>query len=96
VTSEDRLRQLAEAEEPRAALLRTPVGGALGGGPIGPGEEGVTELLLIRDAQMPASSDPGEAPPPRRPTPAGRRHDGRILQPLVRSITLAVGANDSA
>ena len=63
MTSEDRLRQLAEAEEPRAALLRTPVGGALGGGPIGPGEEGVTELLLIRHAQMPASSDPGEDSP---------------------------------
>jgi probable phosphoglycerate mutase len=48
---EERLRELAEVEEPRAALLQAQ---------LRPGQEGVTEVLLIRHAQTPASSDPGE------------------------------------
>jgi broad specificity phosphatase PhoE len=56
VVSEKRLRELAEAVEPRAA-------GALGGGALRLGQEGVTEVLLIRHAQMPESPDPGEDRP---------------------------------
>lgn len=56
MVSEKRLRELAEAEEPRAA-------GALGGGVLRLGQEGVIGVLLIRHAQMPESSDPSEDRP---------------------------------
>ena len=53
---EERLPDLANAEEPRAA-------GALGGGALQQGQEGVTEVLLIRHAQMTALPDPREDRP---------------------------------
>ena len=49
----DELRQLAEAEEPRAAAAAQ---GSLGG-VLRPGGGDVTELLLIRHGQMPATND---------------------------------------
>jgi len=68
VVSEKRLWELAEAVEPRSA-------GALGGGALRLGQEGVAEVLLIRHAQMPESSDPGEDRPL---TATGREQAGAL------------------
>ena len=46
----DELRLLAEAEEPRAGFQAA-------GGVLRPGDADVTEVLLIRHGQMPATSD---------------------------------------
>lgn len=56
MVSEDRLRELSEAEEPRPAAAQV-------GGGLRPGQDGVTEVLLIRHAQIPLTSDPREDPP---------------------------------
>jgi broad specificity phosphatase PhoE len=53
--STERLRELAEAEEPRAG--GGPAAQGLGG-QLRPGEKDVTELIFIRHAQMPATTDP--------------------------------------
>ena len=63
MVSEKRLRELAEAEEPRAALQALGGGGAPGSGALRQGQEGVAEVLLIRHAQMPALPDPREDRP---------------------------------
>jgi probable phosphoglycerate mutase len=49
----DELRELAEAEEPRAGMQAA---GSLGG-VLRPGGADVTEVLLIRHGQMPATTD---------------------------------------
>jgi broad specificity phosphatase PhoE len=53
MTNADDLRELAEAEEPRGAFQAQP---GLGG-VLRPGGADVTEILLIRHGQMPATSD---------------------------------------
>lgn len=53
MTNADELRELAEAEEPRAGMQTA---GSLGG-VLRPGGADVTEVLLIRHGQMPATND---------------------------------------
>jgi broad specificity phosphatase PhoE len=50
MTNDDELRMLAEAEEPRAGFQAA-------GGVLRPGGSDVTEVLLIRHGQMPATND---------------------------------------
>ena len=53
MTNADELRELAEAEEPRASAQAA---GSLGG-VLRPGGDDVTEVLFIRHGQMPATND---------------------------------------